>query len=243
MATIIFVENSAATFASHRIHLARASADCGFEVHVAVPTGGPDLAGNDDRMIVHRIPMRRRDVSLFGEVKSINALLRLYVSVRPDLVHHIRLKPVLHGSIAARLAGVPAVVNGITGLGYLFAREDGRMPGMRMLIELSLKMALRQKNQRVILQNYDDRDFFVKHRLCRMEETAVIRGAGVDVGHFVPSPEPAGTPLVIMPSRMLWDKGVAEFVDAARTLKRSISMPGLHWLAKEIPKSLVCSGH
>jgi glycosyltransferase involved in cell wall biosynthesis len=221
MARLLFVENSAATFASHRMDLARASADCGFEVHVAVPNGGPDLAADDDRIVLHRIPMSRRDVSLISEARSVTALARLYFRIRPDLVHHIRLKPVLHGSIAARLAGVPAVVNSITGLGYLFMGKEGRLSGVRRLVEMGLMTAVRQKNQRVVFQNYDDRNFFVEERFCALEATAVIRGAGVHVESFAPTPEPIGTPLVILPSRMLWDKGVAEFVEAARTLRNS----------------------
>jgi glycosyltransferase involved in cell wall biosynthesis len=221
MVRILFVENSAATFASHRMDLARASADCGFEVHIAVPVGGPDPGRDDARITVHRLPMIRRDVSLLSEVRSVRALIRLYRRVRPDLVHHIRLKPVLHGSIAARLAGVPGVVNAITGMGYLFIGEEGRLSGVRRLVEMGLKSAVGRKNQRVVFQNYDDRDFFVGRRFCPPEATAVIRGAGVNVRHLVPTPEPTSLPLVVLPSRMLWDKGVAEFVEAARALRSS----------------------
>ena len=190
MVRIVFVENSAATFASHRMDLAQASADRGFEVHVAVPPGAPDLGQSDKRIVIHRIPMRRRNVFPVWEARSVGALVRLYASLEPDLVHHIRLKSVLHGSLAARLSGVPAVVNGITGLGYLFAREGERMPGVRVLVKLGLMAAIRQPGHRVVFQNYDDRDLFVSQRICRRELTAVIRGVGVDLGHFVPTPEP-----------------------------------------------------
>jgi glycosyltransferase involved in cell wall biosynthesis len=231
MARILFVENSAATFVSHRLDLSRAAVAAGFDVHIAVPAAGPgggawntgvasdpDPGAGDPRVTVHRIPLSRRDVSALSEAASVAALTRLYSSVRPDLVHHIRLKPVLHGSVAARLAGVPCVVNSITGLGYLFMGENGRMAPVRKLVELGLRSAMRRRNQRVVFQNSDDRDFFVARGFCPPPATALIRGAGVDVRQFTPSPEPPGPPLVILPSRMLWDKGVGEFVDAARQL-------------------------
>ena len=138
---------------------------------------------------------------------------------QPDLVHHLRLKPVLYGGLAAYGARVPAVVGLLTGLGYVFIAETRKAAVIRKLVTLSCKVAFRHGNQRIIFQNPDDQFVFVQNKILPARQTALIKGSGVDVNTYLPTPEREGVPVVVLASRMLRDKGVDEFVDAARSLR------------------------
>jgi glycosyltransferase involved in cell wall biosynthesis len=165
-------------------------------------------------------PVSRQSMEPFHESLAVWKLLRLYRHERPDLVHHFTAKPVLYGTLAARLAGVNAVVDSITGLGYLFIQRSPLVLLVRWLVLQLYRVAFRHPNLAVIYENEADRAFFLERRLVRPEQTRVIQGVGVDLEKFQPSPEPGGTPLVILPARMLRDKGVGDLVAAARLLKK-----------------------
>lgn len=216
---IVFVDNSLDGFRRDRMQLVQAARDLGLEVHVAAPLGLSRRDMGNDPFTVHPIPMTRKGTSMWKEPATVLALLRLYRSLRPSLVHHLRLKPVLYGSLAANLAGVPAIVNTLTGLGFIFTDQSEKTAPLRKWVEMGCRRAFRHSNLRVIFQNPDDRAVFIRKRIVTGEQAAVIKGSGVDLSVYRPSPEPEGLPIVILASRMLWDKGVAQFVEAARILK------------------------
>jgi glycosyltransferase involved in cell wall biosynthesis len=216
---VILVDNSVGSFRHDRMELCYAIRDMGLDVHVAAPAGPASASIIKEGFTFHEIPMSRKGTSLLNEPATIFALFRLYSRLRPSLVHHFRLKPVLHGSLAASLSGVPAVMNTLTGLGHVFTERSGRNSFLRKLITTGCKRAFRHRNLRVIFQNPDDRAVFINDRIIPADQTAVIKGSGVDVSVFAASPEPAGVPVVVLASRMLWDKGIAQFVEAAEILK------------------------
>lgn len=216
---LLLVVNNASFFVSHRLPLGLAAIAAGYEVHVACPPSEAldALAGHG--FVPHAVPIARGRNTPGSEIATLRALFRLYREIRPDIVHHVTVKPVLYGSLAARMAGVPAVVNAMSGLGYLYTTTGLSAWLRRAAVETAYRFAFRQPELRVIFQNPDDRDVFVRRRLVRERDTVLIRGSGVDPSQFVPSPEPAvGDPIILLPARMLWDKGVGEFVDAARRL-------------------------
>jgi len=216
---IVFVDNGLDSFCRDRIQLVEAARDLDLEIHVAAPHGRAPASSKNDGFAVHAIPMTRKGTSMWKEPATVLALLRLYRSLRPVLVHHLRLKPVLYGSLAANLAGVPAVVNTLTGLGFIFTDQSEKAVPVRKWVEMGCRRAFRHHNLRVIFQNPDDRAVFIRKGIVTGEQAAVIMGSGVDLSLYRPSPEPDGVPVVILASRMLWDKGVAQFVEAARMLK------------------------
>lgn len=216
---IVFVDNSLDAFRRDRMQLVHAARDLGLEIHVAAPSGRAAAGFANDSFAVHSIPMTRKGTSIWKEPATVLALLRLYRSLRPSLVHHLRLKPVLYGSLAANLAGVPAVVNTLTGLGFIFTNQSAKTVPVRRWVEIGCRRAFHHPNLRVIFQNPDDRAVFIRKGIVTGEQAAIIKGSGVDLSLFRPSPEPEGLPVVILASRMLWDKGVAQFVEAARILK------------------------
>jgi glycosyltransferase involved in cell wall biosynthesis len=216
---IVFVDNSLDAFRRDRMQLVHAARDLGLEIHVAAPPGRVHFDSARDGFAYHSIPMSRKGTSMWKEPASVFALLRLYRKLRPSLVHHLRLKPVMYGSLAASLAGVPAVVNTLTGLGFLFTDQSEKTAPLRKWVEMGCRRAFRHWNLRVIFQNPDDRAVFIRKGIVSGEQAAVIKGSGVNLSVFCPSQEPEGVPVVILASRMLWDKGVAQYVEAARILK------------------------
>lgn len=206
-------------FCSHRLPLALAAQAAGYEV--AVATQITKHAERIRRSGLKLIPIQlsRHGKNLFRELGFVFQLVRLYRREHPDLVHHVALKPVLYGSIAARLAGVPHLVNAIAGLGFLYTSSSLQARLLRPLINRLLKSLLGRANTLTIVQNPDQARLLT--RLAGIEPSSLhlIRGAGVDLEAFRPAPEPLGTPVVILASRLIWHKGIREFVRAAEILR------------------------
>jgi glycosyltransferase involved in cell wall biosynthesis len=158
-----------------------------------------------------------RGTNPLHELNLIRRLVRLYRAEKPDVVHHFTVKCVLYGSLAARLTGVPGNINAVTGLGYLFIGSGRKHAVLRSIAVGLYRLAL--TGTRVIFQNPDDCEVFERLKLVRPEQCVLIRSSGIDVKHFQPAPEPPGDPVVVLAGRMLWDKGVGEFVEAARQIR------------------------
>jgi glycosyltransferase involved in cell wall biosynthesis len=216
---ILFVVNACWFFVSHRLPLARAAQRQGFTVHVAASPDETTAQLEAAGIRFHPLPFSRKGRHPVRELRTFLSLLALYRRLRPDLVHHVTIKPILYGGLAARIARIPAVVNAVAGLGYTFLARGKAASVFRDLVRFGYRNALSHGNQTVIFQNDDDRREFVSRGLVSAGETALIRGSGVDPDEFSPSEAPAGHPLVVLPARLLWDKGVAEFVQAAAILK------------------------
>ncbi len=209
-------------FWSHRLPLARAMKDEGFEVLIATCVTDHGDRIKDEGFKLLPLRLNRSGKNPFQEIVSIIEIIRLYRRERPDIAHHVALKPVIYGAIAARFAGISNVVNALAGLGHVFSAKGLRASLVRFVISNMLRPALRQKKSRVIFQNPDDRDLFVSSGLVAEEQAALIKGAGVDTDLFAPSDDlPDGKPVALFASRMLWTKGVGEFVQMARELKKN----------------------
>jgi glycosyltransferase involved in cell wall biosynthesis len=208
-------------FCSHRLALGRAAVAAGYDVTVAtrVNDQGADIRAAG--MNVVELPWRRRSTNVWNELRTLSALYRLYRNHRPDLIHHIALKPVLYGSFVARLTGRRRMINAVAGFGYSFVASGPRAAVSRRILEASFARMSNQPRARVLVQNPDDERLLRDSGLVRADRLVVIPGSGVDVDRFCPAPEgePAGVPRVTLVSRMLWSKGVGEFVEAARLLK------------------------
>jgi glycosyltransferase involved in cell wall biosynthesis len=206
-------------FCSHWMTLAGAARDAGFDVVVATRVGhdGDRIAEEGFHLVP--IKLRRRSHAPWREAAAIWEIIRLYRRERPDLVHHVALKPTLYGALGAAVTGVPAVVNALAGMGYVFVSRDWRARALRPMIRICLRLLLDRRGSRLILQNPDDKRFLTDAGVIAPERVALIRGSGVNVDHFAPMPEPEGPPVAVVVSRMLWDKGVGEAVQAARLLR------------------------
>jgi glycosyltransferase involved in cell wall biosynthesis len=215
--TLLFA-NTAWYLYNFRLPLAEALRSLGQEVILVSP---PDeyakkLTEAGFRWI--EFPFSRKGSNPFQEMVTILRLAKVYRAEKPDFVHHFTVKCVVYGSLAAKWAGVQNIINAITGLGYVFIGNSLSQKLLRPMIMVLYRLSL--QGTQVIFQNQDDLSQFQKERLVNSTQAAIIRGSGVDVRKFQVSPLPENRQVVVLPARMLWDKGVAEFVAAARQLHR-----------------------
>ena len=147
-------------------------------------------------------------------------LCAVYRRWDPHIVHHVAIQPIVLGSVAAARTRVPATVNALTGLGTALISRSAKARLVRPLLRSALSRALRRSRSHTIVQNPGNSRFVESLGVCP-RRISLVRGAGVDIRRFRPRPEPEGSVRVTMVSRLLWDKGVREFVDAA-TLARSV---------------------
>ena len=206
-------------FCSHRLALARAARAAGFRVVVATRVKAHAQLIEDAGLELHAIDMRRSSKHPLRELAAVRELCALYRRVQPDIVHHVGMKPVVYGSVAARVARVPWVVNALAGLGYVFTSEQSMARRLRPFLKTALKSLLGRCNGLVIVQNPEDRQAVESLRVAP-ERIVLVPGSGVDTTMFCPTAEPSGAPVFCMVSRMLWDKGVGEVVAAAVRAKR-----------------------
>lgn len=206
-------------FWSHRLDLARVAMQAGFDVSIAtrVTDHGDRIRREGFRLFP--LTLYRRSRNPFVELSAVLELVRLYRRERPVIVHHVALKPILYGSIAAWCAGVPVVVNAFAGLGYAFTDQNRRGGVLRTCLGHALRLLLKLNGSVVVFQNRDDRDLLVKEGVVALPRTRVIPGSGIDTKVFDIRPPSPGNPIVMLASRMLWDKGIGDFVEAARRLK------------------------
>lgn len=208
-------------FCSHRLPLAVAASEAGFEVVVAtrVREHG-EMIRQAGLRLAPLTRFSRRGMNPWRELAALWEIFRFYRRELPDVVHQVALKPVLYGSLAARLAGCRRVVNTMAGMGFVFSSERKLARLLRPLVRWAFRLLLGRPGSRLILQNPDDVDFFVGSRLIANNKIALIQGSGVNIREFAPVREEDETPVVMLASRLLWDKGIGEFVEAASILRQ-----------------------
>ncbi len=219
MTKIILAANTDWYLYNFRRSLAQYLCEQGYHVTLVSPAGrfAEELQKDDFRWIEWKIG--RQTIAPWLELPAILALAETYRREKADLVHHHTIKPVLYGSLAARLAGIDHIVNSITGRGYVFYTKTAKASLIKKITRPLYHLAFSHPRQITIFENDLDRHYFIQEKLITSERTRLIAGVGVDTKRFQPGPEPQGDPLVILPSRMLWDKGVGVLVEAARILR------------------------
>lgn len=216
---ILFIVNIPKFFLSHRLPLALAAKEAGYDVHVATADGAEVSTILSEGLTHHVIPFQRSGQNLISNLASLKNLIKLFKFIKPDLIHLVTIKPVIFGGIAARIVGIKHVVAAISGLGTVFIDRSVSGFFRRMLVIQLYKAALKQTHIKVIFQNHDDCSIFIKNNLIRSLDYKIIRGSGVKLSDYPFLPEPNSIVTVVMAARLLRDKGVVEFVDAARILK------------------------
>ena len=219
---VLMVANTSWYLYNFRLPLARYLRDQGYEVVFVAPRDAyvSNLEGEGFRFI--DLGMNRRSLNPFKEMLALFRLWSIYRSEKPSVCHHFTIKCVLYGTVAAKLAGVKAVVNAITGLGHAFIGNGKLHRIVRPFLRFAYKKILTARRVQVIFQNGDDFSEFQGRKMVVPEKATIIRGSGVNLGRFAPRPgsldgEPV--PMVLLASRLIREKGVVEFVEAARLLK------------------------
>ncbi len=215
---IILFANTDWYLYNFRLALAEGLRREGHEVVLVSPPGDYGTALEKAGFRWVPFPLSRRGTNPLCDLYTIWKLYQFYKKERPDFVHNFTIKCVLYSSIAAHMAGGCRVINSITGLGYVFVNDDLKARLLHSLVRGFYKIAL--QNTRVIFQNSDDQTLFLQQKMVSKAQTILVKGSGVDTSKFVVSPEPDGIPQVVLPARMLWDKGVGEFVAAAQIVHK-----------------------
>jgi glycosyltransferase involved in cell wall biosynthesis len=217
---LLFVLNDPAYFLLHWRTIALAAREAGVDVHIATPDG---TAADKIRALGlkhHALPMSRSSRDIFQELVTLWAVGKLFRKLHPDTVHLLTIKPVIYGGIAARLLSVPAVTATITGLGFVFMQYG--LPGglLRGFVSWLYRFAFGHPNIKVIFLNRDDREIISRATLLAPEHSILSCAPGVDLASYAQTPLPEGLPVVVLAARLLADKGIVEFVDAARLLRQ-----------------------
>lgn len=218
---LLFVVNVDWFFVSHRLPIARLAQQRGYEVHLAAAFG-PQMREQLEELGIKTHPLRwsRSGAGPLELVRSCRDLIALLRSFRDDIAHLVTLKPVLLGGMAARLLGLRRVVMAIPGRGSVFS-APGMLATLRRWCALAAyRLAYGRGRTRVIVQNVEDRNYFVERGVFRAADVVLIRGSGADVRVFSEQPEADGIPVVTLASRMLREKGIGDFVAAAAALRR-----------------------
>lgn len=219
MKVLLMVANVDWFFISHRLCIAQEARNQGWDVYVACEdTGrGSEIAVDGIRFIDFKFS--RSGTNLFLEVKTLIDFYRLYNEVKPTIVHHITLKPVIYGSFVAKIMKITGVLNAISGLGYNFTDERKSIV-QKIMIRL-MRYGFNRGKLTIIFQNADDQKALEEMGVLSIKNKIVrIKGSGVDLHKFPKSSFPSFEKIkVLLPIRMLWDKGVKELKEASDLLK------------------------
>lgn len=217
---LLFVVNVDWFFVSHRLPIAIEARQQGYEVHIATALTDRLTILQSYGLIVHPISLDRSGAGLWENGKTFFQILQVFRLVKPDVVHFVTIKPVLLGGLAARIAGVPAVVSAISGLGIVFVAEGVLAVVRRWLVKNLYRVSLGHGNLKVIFQNSDDLSCLASVVQLPDRKVSMIRGSGADLSEYSVTPLPKGVPVVLLPARLLVDKGVREFVECAKILRQ-----------------------
>jgi glycosyltransferase involved in cell wall biosynthesis len=214
---LLYVVSEDWYFLSHRLPMARAARDSGYEVHVATRVVDGAKAIEAEGFRLHAIPFARGRIGPLAALGTIAALRRIHRDVRPVLAHHVALQAAVLGSLAA-IGHRTTCVNALTGFGFTFISENIKARLLKPLIVFLLRfLCMRGKNV-ALVQNPDDRDALLSLGITA-DHIALIPGSGVDVERLQPLSEPSGTPTVAFVGRLLEDKGIHPLVAAIRLLQ------------------------
>ena len=214
---LLFVVTEDWYFVSHRLALAQAAKAAGLHVSVAAPER--DAAARIRSSGITLVPWEtnRGGISPLEVVRTFFSLVAIYRRLKPDLVHHVALKPTIVGGVAASVSRMPRTLNAVAGLGWLYTSGAALARLLRPLVRTVLRYLLTRDGAHTLVQNPDDAEIFRRLGVSP-SHLHLISGSGIDLGRFPAAEEPGGIPVVVLPARLLVDKGVRELVAAARAL-------------------------
>lgn len=217
---LLMVANELESFFNHRLPQARAARDSGYEVHVAMREATEAKIRDRDGLVFHTLPLSRGFSSPLQEFRALSCLNQLASRLRPQVIHAYTLKPTLYAGLVSRHRNIPLAAS-ITGVGSFFLGTTRRDKLIQQLLTRALRFALAGDRPRMaIVQNSDDESLATQSFGVALKDVTRIKGSGVDLSTFTPPSEIAPPPIkVVLAARMLADKGINEFVGAARMLK------------------------
>ena len=218
MGKLFIIVNVDWFFLSHRLPVARAAQKAGWDVTIVTADTGKLKEIEALGLKTINLPMSRSRMNIFQELGTLNFLQKLYKREKPDVVHHVGMKTILWGTLAARFSKVNGVVNAISGLGGFFAEDNKGL--MARVMPKVLKFSHDRKNLLCIFQNNEDKGLYVKNGIIKEEQARYIKGSGVNLKDFCYTPEQTeGKIRVILTARMIVEKGIFILTEAAEKLR------------------------
>lgn len=218
---ILYIVNIDWFFVSHRLPIAKKALSEGHEVHIATRFTTKKELLSKSGFVLHHIAIKRSDINLFYFIKDILNIFGLYLKIKPDLVHLITIKPVLIGLIAGFFNKRINYVASISGLGYVFSAKTFRAKVKRALITFLYKISFSHKTLKVIFQNKNDLRIITEITSLPLHKTILINGSGVDLNKYVPSSINLEKPVVLFAGRLLFSKGIKEFIAVSKKVKKA----------------------
>lgn len=207
-------------FMSHRFPIALEAKNNGYDV--VILSNFSNYRSEIEQSGIRTISLKhcnRRSMNIFFEIISFFEIFIIYFRERPNIVHQVAIKPVIYGSICAKFLNIKCVVNALGGLGLIFTSKKLSYRIVKFFLDLILRFIHKNNRSIIILQSKDNVDYFLKNLVISADNIILIPSAGVDLKKFTITKLPNSPPVVMLASRMLWDKGVEKFVSAARLLK------------------------
>ncbi len=211
-------------FCSHFLHRALTAKNSGYEIIVCSNENNKRIKIENYGFKFFHVPYNRKNLNPFYEIYVLFKLVILFRKLKPNIVHNIAVKPIILGSIASRISGIKSVINAPVGMGYLFTSNSLKAKFLKIILNFLFKKLLNsyhgnQRKNKVIFENYDDMNYFLNLGIVSRRETLVIRGAGVEIKKLIKRDQKHKIPTITLLARMLKDKGVIEFVEAAKIIK------------------------
>ena len=213
---LFFIVSEDKSFWSHRLSLALSAIDAGYDVTLVSNFNKLESKIKNRGVNVININFVRSSKHPFTDLKNIFKLIFILRKEKPDIIHNVALKTILITSIAGLFSKKMVIINAFTGLGYVFSSDQLHAKLIRFFIKPIFKLLFRRSNYWTIFQNPDDMNLFERLGLINLNQSTLIRGSGVETNKFIQSDDLNKIPVVMLASRMLWDKGVGEFVKVAK---------------------------
>lgn len=226
---LFIIINEDRFFLSHRTGIAIAAQKAGWDVTIVCKNTGRWNEIKAMGLKVLELPINPTGMNPIQEMRTLWFLFTLYIKNRDAIVHHVGLKNILWGGLAAKFARIHGVVNAVSGLGAIFSGDKLSITAKGVIAVMRLSNMRRKV--RVIFQNQEDRALFLQHRIIIERQAEFIKGSGVDLNVFKYVPEPESDTLkVVFTARMVKEKGVLELIDAAETLRKNYEGKVEFWL-------------
>ena len=216
MAKLHFVVNEDWAFVSHFFERAVAARSAGYNVGISAHLGDKRNVLEDAGFSLYPHIISRSGTNPLIEIRNLLAMVKVFRKSQPDIIHLIALKPIVVGAIAARIYGKAQVVCAPIGMGYLFSSNDRKARLLKPIIRFVLRRVLNLRNTQVIIENDEDYESLISGQFVKKSNIQVIKGAGVNLPLYKATPENLDTQVVTMFARVLQDKGVLDFVEAAK---------------------------
>jgi glycosyltransferase involved in cell wall biosynthesis len=217
---VIFLVPDDITFLIQRLVMAQGAQKAGYDVHVASEDTGVSDKVTALGFTFHRLDLNRGGLNPFADFRAFIKLVFFLAKERPDILQCVSIKPVLYGATAGTIVGLNRIVCLVNGLGYAFEAKGFKGKIVFNIAKTLYRNALALPGVRVVFQNPDDQEYFVENKLVDAHKTILIRGSGVNMEKFKPTPQPQNPrPIVLFVGRLLWSKGIQDLIDAAKILK------------------------